>query len=589
MEGIIDDPTLKLALALHANPGIYALLLGSGVSRSAGIFTGWEVVLDLINKIAIAEEGKIVDNPESWYIHKFGIEPKYDDLLRKLTSTSTERMALLRSYFEPNEQEREDDLKVPTPAHKAIAKLVKGGYIRMILTTNFDRLLEIALEEEGVIPDVIRSDDAMKGAMPYVHSKCYLVKLHGDYRDTRLKNTPEELEKYSEKLRKSLDRILDDFGLIVCGWSAEYDVALRQAILRAPNRRFTTFWLARGEIKPEAEEIIAHRRAEKIPIEGAEIFFPELQEKVLSLEEYKPSNPISKEVAIATIRCYLDDPTSQYKIDNLIREEIEAAYQKLSAEKFDIKSNNVTFDDFINRITQYELVIDKLVGMLSTISFYDKGRNSDLLVGAIERFIQPPRYEGNQALFPWQQYPAMILAYASGICALVSSNFLNLSTILLKPKFRNTIPIRNCLAIARYEILLNDPTYWYDVNKYTPLSDRLFELLKTSLNRFIPNKEAFEDYFDIFEYILALTYLNIFGDRSKIIGHFVWRLRTGSGVLHERIWDKTPMIEFIRSGLAKGDDWELIKAGFFNGSHEKLNQVFVKYNQLLSSSIQSWQ
>ena len=31
------DPMLSLAMSMHANPGVYALLLGSGVSRSAGI------------------------------------------------------------------------------------------------------------------------------------------------------------------------------------------------------------------------------------------------------------------------------------------------------------------------------------------------------------------------------------------------------------------------------------------------------------------------------------------------------------------------------------------------------------------------
>ncbi len=38
------EPIVSLAFSLHANKGVYALLLGSGVSRSAGIPTGWEVV-----------------------------------------------------------------------------------------------------------------------------------------------------------------------------------------------------------------------------------------------------------------------------------------------------------------------------------------------------------------------------------------------------------------------------------------------------------------------------------------------------------------------------------------------------------------
>ena len=46
------DPQVSLAFALHTNPGAYAALVGSGVSVGAGIPTGWQVVLDLISKVA---------------------------------------------------------------------------------------------------------------------------------------------------------------------------------------------------------------------------------------------------------------------------------------------------------------------------------------------------------------------------------------------------------------------------------------------------------------------------------------------------------------------------------------------------------
>lgn len=39
---------------MTTSPGTYALLLGSGVSRAAGIPTGWEVTLDLVRKAAVA-------------------------------------------------------------------------------------------------------------------------------------------------------------------------------------------------------------------------------------------------------------------------------------------------------------------------------------------------------------------------------------------------------------------------------------------------------------------------------------------------------------------------------------------------------
>ncbi len=49
------DPLISLAFALHNAKSAYALLLGSGVSRAAGIPTGWEIVIDLTRGLAAAE------------------------------------------------------------------------------------------------------------------------------------------------------------------------------------------------------------------------------------------------------------------------------------------------------------------------------------------------------------------------------------------------------------------------------------------------------------------------------------------------------------------------------------------------------
>jgi hypothetical protein len=42
------EPELSLAFSVRSGPGTYAILLGSGVSRAAGVPTGWEVTLNLV-------------------------------------------------------------------------------------------------------------------------------------------------------------------------------------------------------------------------------------------------------------------------------------------------------------------------------------------------------------------------------------------------------------------------------------------------------------------------------------------------------------------------------------------------------------
>ncbi len=66
------------------------------------------------------------------------------------------------------------------------------------MTTNFDRLMESALRDIGVEPTVITSPDTLQGAEPIIHSDCYILKLHGDYKDARILNTDDELSAYPE-------------------------------------------------------------------------------------------------------------------------------------------------------------------------------------------------------------------------------------------------------------------------------------------------------------------------------------------------------------------------------------------------------
>lgn len=141
MSKTLLDPITALSLSVVANRGVYALLIGSGVSRAASIPTGWEVTLDLIRKIAVAQAADCGVDPSLWYRNTFGEEPDYSRILHLLGRTGEERSQLLRGYFEPTDQEREEGFKQPTKAHRAIARLVADGYVKVILTTNFDRLL----------------------------------------------------------------------------------------------------------------------------------------------------------------------------------------------------------------------------------------------------------------------------------------------------------------------------------------------------------------------------------------------------------------------------------------------------------------
>lgn len=315
------DPFDALTLTLHHAPGTCALLLGSGLSRSAGIPTGWEITLDLVKRVAAVRGQNAGDDPAAWCRENLGVDPDYSALLDAVASTPDERRAILQAYIEARDGE---DGRQPTAAHRAIARLVARGAVRVIVTTNFDRLLEQALAAEGIQPTVISSDDTLTGAVPLIHSPCTIMKVHGDYLDTRIRNIDSELAAYSAPINGLLDRIFDDFGLIVCGWSGEWDEALRKAIARAPNRRYPTYWAARGEPASAARGLIEQRKARMVPIAGADAFFSKVEATLAALAEADRPHPTSVRMLVALAKRLCSDESQQVAWSDLLFSEAEA-------------------------------------------------------------------------------------------------------------------------------------------------------------------------------------------------------------------------------------------------------------------------
>ena len=326
------DANERLAFAVAGGRGAYALLIGSGMSSASGIPTGWAITLDLISRLAVVKGHGTPEDPEKWYKERFRKDPDYSDLVEMLASTSTERQRLINEYIEPNKDEKLDWRKQPTPAHHAIAKLADLGMVRVIVTTNFDRLIENALAEADVPHAVISSVDDIEGMTPLTQSsgQCQIIKLHGDYKDVRSLNTITELAQYPDGINRLLDQIFDEFGMIVCGWSADWDGALRATVRRCKSQRFSWYWAHRGEVGESAEKLVQCRRAERIRIQDADSFFAMLQNQTEALLETRRPSPASTELAVATLKHYMAGTGDPIQLERLIREQTEKAANVIS-------------------------------------------------------------------------------------------------------------------------------------------------------------------------------------------------------------------------------------------------------------------
>lgn len=525
------DPVLSLAFSMHSSKGVYALLLGSGISRPAGIPTGWEVMEDLVTKLASLRKVKVTD-PMAWFKGEYGRDASYSDLIEDLAKTPTERRNLLKAYFEASREDKEQGIKTPTKAHKAIAKLVSTGYIKVIIQTNFDRLMEFALEEEGVIPTVVSTAAAAEGLIPIVHQQCVIVKVNGDYLDVSVKNTVQELTSYEKSLNELLDRVFDEYGLVVCGWSAVWDHALREALMRATTHRFSTTWASRGEISEEAQRVIQQRRASVISGHDANGFFVELEEKIISLEDLKIQNSLPMVTAIATVKRYLVDGKFRIRLHDLFMSEVEKVKAEFTDELLPV-SINFTEHDIEARVKKYEYTIDNLLAMYITASYWGSKENAYLLIKVLETVAHPfGERSGKVDLLNLRKYPALLLLYAGGIAAIASQDYPLLAEILLNAKIRDNSQVFNAaLYLQQYGVMDGRiaKILRSEKKEYTSLSNHLFSLLREKFKGLIPLEEVYEEIFDRFEYLLAIVIAESYhthregGDYWAPIGRFGWK------------------------------------------------------------------
>lgn len=102
------SPLVSLATSVHSQPGVYAVMLGSGVSTGAGLLTGWGVVTELVARVAAASAPDDADavsaaraDPELWWSQNGAGELGYSSLLEQLAPSAAARQGLLAGFFEP--------------------------------------------------------------------------------------------------------------------------------------------------------------------------------------------------------------------------------------------------------------------------------------------------------------------------------------------------------------------------------------------------------------------------------------------------------------------------------------------------------
>jgi hypothetical protein len=199
----------------------------------------------------------------------------YSEVLELIAPDAATRRDYLAQHFGGRE---------PAATHKLLAALAERGLVRVFVTTNFDRLLEHALQARGIEPVVVTCAADLDVAPRREHSPCFVLKPHGDYLQQTIRNTPAELATLDPAITAELQEVFDRYGLVVLGYSGS-DKAIAYGI-RSRESRYGLYWVSRGALAEPARSLVEAAAGRVVVREDAAAFLGDLERRLVVFEAH---------------------------------------------------------------------------------------------------------------------------------------------------------------------------------------------------------------------------------------------------------------------------------------------------------------
>lgn len=476
----IDDPYLPLAFSMHSTPGAYAVLAGAGVSFGA-VPTAWEIVVDLAQRVCrlrgdeAAAASLTGDTVEDWFAATFNKPLTYGGILAEVAPGPHERGAVLREFFEPAAADAAAAFPEPTAAHRAIARLVADGAVRVIMTMNFDHLFEAALREVGVEPVVVATDSAAEGLPPLHTVECCVVHLHGSYRDaSSMLNTDDELNTYKPHMHALLRQIVSSHGLLIAGWSAQWDHALRDTLRSSYRRFYTSAWINPNPLRDHALEV-ATALDTRVFEATADEAFTRLADAVTAMRTRQARHPLTAAVIVDRIKRELAGAQPAITAHDTFTAETGRleSLDALNLTQFHLKDRS-EYDALVAQIDEGCTVP---VAATATLARWGTASTDRWWLPVIEQWARITRASGNTTALELPTLVATRLVYAAGLGAIAAYRYDTLVQIFTVPTIDDRLD-RTLLALtdwARQHSATSDPVRG-------PMRDRFSETVRNALN-----------------------------------------------------------------------------------------------------------
>lgn len=290
-----------------------------------------------------------------------------------------------------------------------------------------------------------------------------------------------------------------------------------------------------------------------------------------------------------TVKECLSDNKHRIRLDDILTRELRASRQHFAESEFPLQTETVTVEDIAGRLNKYE---DGLANLLSVMVLIGRWADNKQL-SAIERIIGGfseinEAQSGRSAWLGLRSYPMMLLIYGGGIAAINGSNYQGLSTLFSTPVYDRQSENRNRTApalVATVNAILNVERL--DLFKklpghernYAARSEYVFKRLQSTLEDVLFLGSRYEDLFDRFEILYALSYADL-NERLTWapLGRFAWKY------CHDA--KGSPYLNLVQEAQREKDRWPPLEAGMFQGSYSRFEEVAKRFQTGMLDKLQ---
>lgn len=239
-------------------------------------------------------------------------------------------------------------------------------------------------------------------------------------------------------------------------------------------------------------------------------------------------------------------------------------------------AGSFTNEELMSRMTRYEDAASDLCLLLACVSYWGKPAHKITLQKAISRSMDRQEHGGGLSIWiALRYYPMILEIYSAGISAVDGGRYDSLSQIFNTPILITDEQIAHKSFAERVGQAISELNQ-ADVFKkisgherhHVPMSEYLYKILQPKLDDVLFLGKNYDNAFDRFEVLFALTVADANKQRQRNpwgpVGRFGWKHHHGN---------TGPLAAIVAEAKLLKDQWPPIKEGLFGGDYERFELV----------------